>query len=274
MTPHILLVEDDGKTRMMLTYRLQHAGYLVTQATDGEAAIALMTNNIFDVVLTDIVLGDVDGIDLLQAARLQPYRPEVIILTGHGSLETSIAALRKGAYDYLLKPCSSEQLLACIEGAVSRRKVEWKLREAASNVLSAFGEFEGEPGTTDPTQTHLPRQILKKLSQTDSIQHIGALSIGGTRHDVIFEGKAVRLTPTEYALLRYLSETPGLVRSCHDIVRYTHGLETSDTEAQAMLRSHIRNLRRKIDASYLVNDRGTGYMLVAPDATENQPDTI
>lgn len=116
----ILLVEDATNTRKLIGKLLETSGYHVTYATDGETAIDTLEKESFAVVLTDIVLGNVDGLEVLHAARGQSYRPVVVLLTGYGSIETSIAALRLGAYNYLIKPVQDEELLACIASAVEK----------------------------------------------------------------------------------------------------------------------------------------------------------
>lgn len=137
MKPHILLVEDDQNTSIALGYWLQQAGYRVTRAPDGETAFDLLENDVYDVVLTDIVLGDIDGIEVLQAARMQDYHPEVLILTGHGTLDTAIAAIRAGAYDYLVKPCDEDELLRQLNGAVQRRMVEKRRRMVERQLIDS-----------------------------------------------------------------------------------------------------------------------------------------
>lgn len=262
MRSHILIVEDDPVTRMALTYRLSYAGYHVTQATDGETAIELLEQQVFDVVLTDIVLGTIDGIEVLHTARLQTYRPEVILLTGHATLDTSIAAIRAGACDYLQKPCSDEALLTCLERAVQRHSSEKQICQAARNILAAFAEphLSGRRVEVEPT-TGGERGSPPASGQ---VLVIGDLVIGKTRHEVTFQGQTLHITPMEYALLRYLAERPGQLCAGQDIVRYTHGLDTDAADAQTLLRSHIRNIRKKMSPDYLVNDRGNGYMLVDP----------
>lgn len=274
---HILVVEDDRNMGIALTSWLQHAGYRVTQAPDGETAIDLMEQHVFDVVLTDLIMGSINGIEVLQTANLQAYRPEVIVLTGHGSLDTSLAALRARAYDYLLKPCNAEQVLACVEGAIQRRLSELQIRQAASALITAL--------TNQQTQTtaHTPAPMPELVGSTADIppgvpgssyqrgiqpMQVGELFLGDSRHEVLFRGKPVRLTPIEYTLLTFLAQQPGQMYRCRDIVHCTHGVDTNDTDAQTLLRSHIHNLRKKLDPAYLVNDRGSGYMLVNPDQNQ------
>ncbi len=266
MTTHILLVEDDYNTRIMLAYRLQYAGYHVTQASDGETAIDLLEKETFDIVLTDIILGDIDGIEVLQTARQQDYRPEVILLTGHGSLDTSVAALRSGAFDYLLKPCDAEKLLLSVESAVKRHLSEQRIREAAVTMINALDSQDDQQYASKVLQSYEVTKRIPRIRDGD-VFTIGELLIGHSRHEVFLAGQQVLLTPIEYELLSYLAEHSGNFCCSSEIIRHTHGLETPDSEAQAMLRSHIRNLRKKIPSSYLINDRGVGYKLIDPNET-------
>ncbi len=233
MTARILLVEDDQMARQLLANVLIQAGYEVTQAADGTIAIRLLEEYRFDVVLSDIYMAAIDGIAVMHAARNhRSYAPEVILLTGYGSLETAIAALRSGAYNYLLKPCATDELLDCVAGAVKRRLPEQHQDEIAN-----------DPG--------------RYLS-------VRGLQLDLHRHSALLDGQPLHLTPTEFILLRCLAEAPECVLSCTEIVQQTHGYMTSESEAQILLRTHVRNLRLKIPKKYLVTVRNTGYMLVGP----------
>lgn len=123
--PRLLLVEDDEAARVSLSRVLGRVGYQIDMVPDGEQAIALLEapdqHEHFDVVLTDLLLHEIDGVQVLKRARQLPDPPEVVLLTGYGTLHTAIEALRAGAFDYLLKPCKPEDLLRCIGEAVRRR---------------------------------------------------------------------------------------------------------------------------------------------------------
>lgn len=282
-TPHILIVEDDASSRAMLALRLQHAGYQVTQAAGGEEAFDLLEKEAFNVVLTDIFLGDIDGIEVLYTARRHASRPAVILLTGHSTLDTAIAAVRAGAHDYLQKPCSDSEMMRCIETAVQRHATECQLKEAVEVITTIYDQtMREEPlnlpapqqASNSPLQQQLepaPQSAHPGFPPAGQKQHVlvGALSIGPTRHEVLFENQPVHLTPLEHALLLYLAQRAGQVCRFNDIVRYTHGIETDEADAQNLVKSHIHNLRKKISSAYLVNDRGTGYKLVAPPPESN-----
>lgn len=263
MDAHILVVEDDRDALRKISYRLQYAGYRVTQAASGEAALHMLAHDTFDVVLTDISMGKVDGVAVLHAARRCPAGPEVILLTGHGTLETCIEALRTGAFDYLTKPCSPEQMLACVAGAVQRHTATQQLRDVAS-ILTGKPPTDTRP-VPKPIPYTAPTTRSPSLVRSDSMVHIGALAIGQSRHEVWFRGQQVKVTPTEYALLCYLAERPAQMCACSAIVRYTHGIDADDDDAYALVKSHVQNLRKKLDTTYLVKGEGKCYMLATPE---------
>jgi DNA-binding response OmpR family regulator len=259
MSTQILLAEDDAVARRMLTDVLTSAGYRVTQVADGAEALQLLVPGApYDVVVSDIRMAGADGIQVLRAARALPRPPAVILLTGYGTLDSSIAALRDGASDYLLKPFDLSDLLECVGGALRRRVATLQQSEAIRTLAQALDEFRG-------TEPHIREEPVGK--DADRFLRVGAVVIDRHRHAVTYEGVPLHVTPIQYALLSCLGEAEGRVLGYTDIVRRTHGISVSESEAQLMLKAHLRHLRRKIDPAYLVNVRGTGYMLVDPAET-------
>jgi len=248
----ILLVEDDSTTRRLLASGLASAGYAVREAPDGETAVELLQSQRFDLVISDIRMRRVDGVQVLEAARSQPDAPAVILLTGYSTVESAVAALRLGAYDYLQKPCELRDLLARVDGALERRAKERRM-EDIRRLAQEIATMDGAP----------PQSSAQRPAD-DGLLRIGALTIDRGRHQATFNGRALRLTPIEFALLCCLAESQGRVVAYEAIVQRTHGLHVSDDEAQALLRSHVHNLRHKIDPAYIVGVRGAGYMLEVP----------
>lgn len=267
MECHILLVEDDTTARILLMNVLTRAGYEVTPAPDGETALELLERYAFDLILTDIQMLAVDGIQVLKAARLRPSPPVVILLTGHGTLETAIESLRAGASDYLLKPCSPAELLDRVARALQQRMREVQQAEvirtvrALSQTLAQLPETDRTNGI--PEQPRQPIEDQNGLEASSSVLRVGLLCIDRLRYTASFDGRQLHLTPIEYALLCCLAEARGEVIGYSEIVRRSHGHNATDTEAQSLLKAHIHNLRRKIDPSYLINVRGVGYRLAA-----------
>lgn len=119
MQSHILLIDDNEATRTLLATFFEHAGYRVTQAEDGEEALTLLPVHHFDVVVSDILMRGVSGIEVLYATRELEQPPAMILMTGYGSLETALMALRASAYDYVIKPCNPQQLLERVASAIT-----------------------------------------------------------------------------------------------------------------------------------------------------------
>ena len=124
----ILLVDDDPFILEGIGEDLENQGFKVTKAASGDRALELLTESDFDLVLTDLVMEDVDGIQVLKKTKALNANTMVIILTGYGNMKSAIEALRHEADDYLLKPCESEELLyrvnQCLEKAELSRKIK------------------------------------------------------------------------------------------------------------------------------------------------------
>jgi DNA-binding response OmpR family regulator len=279
MTSHILLVEDDDNLRSVLARSFQRSGYHVSQAANGREAVELLSqtrdhDDIFEVVVTDILMDDIDGVEVMHIARRQSYSPEVILLTGHASLDSAIEAVRTGAFDYLQKPCRVTWLLERVQQAIEYRQTRLRQVEEAdalrrvADVISRTQLTAASDGNTSLTDVPIETTTLpaeRTPEQAARYLAVGALQIDTYRHDVIFEGQSLHITPTEYALLACLAQTPGRVVTYNDIAQQTHNEHLDDAEAHELLRWHVRNLRHKFDRRYLVSVRGVGYMLIDPD---------
>jgi len=128
----ILLVDDEEEIRTLLSRHLRRLGYTVEEAGDGEEALALVGTAVPDVVVTDMAMPRLDGLGLLQALRsIDPDVP-VIVLTGHGSLENAVQAMREGVlFDYLMKPLPDLALLEiAVRRALEVRRLRGRAREA------------------------------------------------------------------------------------------------------------------------------------------------
>ncbi len=273
MTACILCVEDDRTARQVLTALLERAGYTVIAAPTGEAAIDLLEEHDFDVVITDIRMGEVDGIEVLHTAHQQAHPPMVIVMTGYRALDTAIAALRADAYDYMTKPFAPESLLKSVANAVEKRKAEIRRAEATHMIDLALAQLKGhphaQPQITDPVLVSNNNNNNGAGLSVHSMLQVGLLQIDLLRHTATFNQRLLRLTPIEYAILKCLAEAPEQVHTYHEIVSHVYDYATSDADAQSLLRAHIYNLRRKLAPGYLVNVRGTGYMLSGlDDATD------
>jgi DNA-binding NtrC family response regulator len=119
----LLIAEDEANLRLVLQKELQRLGYRVHAAPDGEAALRRLEESNVDVLLCDINMPRMDGMELLRRVHERPNPPEVIMLTGHGTIETAVEAMRIGAYDYLTKPYSINELDVRVRQAAEKRSL-------------------------------------------------------------------------------------------------------------------------------------------------------
>ena len=123
MERRLLLVEDDADMLAILTRQLEAEGWTVTATGESAVAIAALAREAFDVVLTDMVMGKVSGLDVLRAAQRHQPQARVILMTAFGSLETAIEAIRHGAYDYLTKPFKMVEVSVAVRRALEERRL-------------------------------------------------------------------------------------------------------------------------------------------------------
>jgi len=125
----ILVVDDDRIVLVGLEGVLRHGGFQVTTASSGQEAVELLDSKSFDLVLTDLVLQDVDGIAVLKQTHQSNPETVVIVITGFASVNSAIEALRQGAFDYLIKPCEDEEILIRVRRGLERRQMIRRIRE-------------------------------------------------------------------------------------------------------------------------------------------------
>jgi DNA-binding response OmpR family regulator len=135
----ILVVDDDDAVRVTLGAVLIGEGYDVTLSANGLDALARLRMTEFDVILTDLRLDHIDGLRILEEARSRWPDTVALMLTGFASVDSAINALRKGAYDYLCKPCPPEELVAVVARAVERRRLSLQVRHHARDLETAIG---------------------------------------------------------------------------------------------------------------------------------------
>ncbi len=121
MTPKILLVDDEERFRTTLSKILAAQGLEVTALGSGREALEELDKKAYDVIVLDVRMPGMDGIATLKEIKKIAPQIEVIILTGHASMDAAVETMRLGGYDYLLKPCPVEELLAKIESAYERK---------------------------------------------------------------------------------------------------------------------------------------------------------
>ena len=251
-----LLVADDEQTILNFLVRvLVREGYEVSAAKNGYEALQLLEKNSFDLLLTDIKMDYLDGVSLLKNAKEHQPNLAVILLTGHATVDTAVAALQYGADNYLIKPAKNEDILEAVADSLNGRKREIRrdhLEAIAKQISLLFPPFHD------------------LVPDKPSVIICGDLEVNTITYQAKLFGEALDLTPTEFRLLSELVKQPGVPIDYVELVQSACGYTSTRHEAQEIVGTHIRNLRRKlgvdIDQAYYIEAiRGIGYRLTLPE---------
>ncbi len=234
MKANILVVDDEPVARQSLTDILRLEGYQVTAAANGEAAVEHARNYSVDLMVLDLKMPGMNGLDVAQVVSQVSPDTEIILLTAFGSMESAVEALRQRVHDYLLKPASPAQILESIRKGLERRELRRRNKEGETEEVQMYTAPDG-------VQVDIMRRIVMQ----------------GDKKEM--------LTPAEGHLLKVFLENPGKVFSHRELVLLVQGYDVSQREAQEILRPLVSRLRHKLTAFETLYDRiqsvrGTGYV--------------
>ena len=252
----ILIVEDEEKIARFVTLELEHEGYQVEHAADGRTAVDLALERDYDLILLDVLLPQLNGMEVLRRVRKHKDVP-VIMVTARDAVMDKVAGLDAGADDYLTKPFAIEELFARIRVALKRSEAV----RAASGVGGA-GTGEGATGAgTAPTS---PASDSAKTSAVPSpaVLTVGSVALDPDRREVIVGSSTIVLTAREFDVLALLMAHAGTVltreRIAHEALGYEYVGDTNNVDV------HIAHLRAKIEdaggARIIQTVRGVGYV--------------
>lgn len=233
MEPLILVVDDEKSIRSFLQLSIEMQGYKCITASDGANALMLTTSQNPDILVLDLGLPDMDGVDVIKKLRTVSQIP-IIIISARGHDREKIEALDAGADDYLTKPFSVPELLARIRVILRHRLAEHTVVE-----------------------------------ENNVIYRVKDLLIDTQKHRVWLSDQEIRLTPNEYKVLTLLAKNQGKVLTHRYIAENIYGgMLSNDTQS---LRVCMGNLRRKLgedpsQPQYIITEIGVGYRLIdGPD---------
>jgi DNA-binding response OmpR family regulator len=261
----ILVVDDDETLRFSIAQILQEAGYEASKARHGlDGLNVLKQDSNFDVVLSDVKMREMDGLQFLGELKAQFPDISVIMMTGHGTVDTAVQAMREGAVNYLLKPISRRQLLEGVREAIQLRTEKMQKRTLMEQVvlnLQALGMYD----------TALETMLRKKTPDGQAqpadnrFLQVRDLIVDQYRLVAMYQGKLLELTPTEFEILYCLVQAGGRVVTFEEVAYRLRGVQMERDEARTMLSSHFTNLRAKLRESggedYLMNSRSNGYFI-------------
>ena len=252
----ILIVEDEEKIARFVTLELEHEGYQVEHAADGRTAVDLALERDYDLILLDVLLPQLNGMEVLRRVRKHKGVP-VIMVTARDAVMDKVAGLDAGADDYLTKPFAIEELFARIRVALKRS-------EAARAASGVGGVEAGEGATGAGTAATSPAGDSAKTSAVPSpaTLTVGSVALDPDRREVTVGGSPIVLTAREFDVLALLMAHAGTVltreRIAHEALGYEYVGDTNNVDV------HIAHLRAKIEdaggARIIQTVRGVGYV--------------
>lgn len=239
----IVVIEDDSELADVISQKLENAGFEVVTTTNGLDGVQLIDSEQADLILLDLSLPDVDGIEILRHLRQRSAVP-IIIVSGRIEEAERVVGLELGADDYMAKPFSLNELVA---------RVRVILRRAEGSLVEAH---LGEDATVAGEAAGLAAAKPEKLAALDIEMNVAA-------RRVWVAGEEASLTPTEFIILQTLLENHGKVVSHNELLDAAWGPEEDDTH---LVEVHMANLRAKIEADpktpqRVKTVRGFGYRL-------------
>ena len=247
MNEAVLVIEDEPKIARLLELELQYEGYQVGKAGSGTEGLEKYGEGQWDLILLDVMLPGLSGIEVLRRIRAKDATVPIIMLTAKDSVEDKVSGLDLGANDYITKPFQIEELLARVRAAL-------RLGAVASVLSSASSSTPADTGNDSPGH---------KLEADAGWLTAAGLKLNEGTREVSRDGVAIELTPREFDLLVYLLQNQRQVLSRDQIVQAVWGYDYyGDTNVVDV---YIRYVRKKVDNGFtppLIHTvRGVGYVL-------------
>lgn len=252
----ILIVEDEEKIARFVTLELEHEGYQVEHAADGRTAVDLALERDYDLILLDVLLPQLNGMEVLRRVRKHKDVP-VIMVTARDAVMDKVAGLDAGADDYLTKPFAIEELFARIRVALKRSEAV----RAASGV-GGVGAGEGATGADTAATSPASDSAQTAAAPSPAALTVGSVALDPDRREVTVGGSPIALTAREFDVLALLMTHAETVltreRIAHEALGYEYVGDTNNVDV------HIAHLRAKIEdaggARIIQTVRGVGYV--------------
>lgn len=250
----ILIVEDEEKIARFVTLELEHEGYQVEHTADGRTAVDLALERDYDLILLDVLLPQLNGMEVLRRIRKHKDVP-VIMVTARDAVMDKVAGLDAGADDYLTKPFAIEELFARIRVALKRAEA---VRTASG--VSGVGAREGTTGAA--AVPPVSDSAKTSAAPSPATLAVGSVALDPDRREVTVGGSPIALTAREFDVLALLMAHAGTVltreRIAHEALGYEYVGDTNNVDV------HIAHLRAKIEdaggARIIQTVRGVGYV--------------
>ncbi len=256
----ILIVDDERTTRLSLSEIFSLRGANTSTAADGNEALAQIQQTTFDLIILDVKMPGVSGLQVLEYVQQHAPGTICVLLTAHATIDSAIRALRQGAFDYVLKPAQPKTIIEVVERGLAKRQEFMRRQNLVDLMEQTVEAFKaGAPTPVAPAQSSSP---------SSPILTAGNLTADLHRREAKLDDRILDLTPTEFDTLAYFIRNAERVVSCRDLVKAVHGYDTTENAARPIMRVHIHRLRQKIELDAaeperLLTIRSAGYMLTS-----------
>lgn len=252
----ILIVDDEPGVRLVMERTLRQDGYQLETACNGLEALEKLKKNNYDLLLVDLNMKPVNGIQMLNHIKKSGKESVVIILTAHSSIESAVEALRLGAFDYLFKPASPETI---------RQRVSEGLKQHHQNLRRQRLLAQIEQLRLTIEELDAERQTIATNPPSDRFLRSGDLVIDRHHRVATLAGTLLDLTTTEFNLLAYLVESTPKPVTPRQLTNAALNYDSEDSEASEIIKWHIYHLRRKIESEpkkprHIITVRYQGYL--------------
>lgn len=257
---HLLIVDDEPNIRSALGRALSLLGYKVEEASTGQEALMMLQQAVYDLMVLDLRLPGMDGLEVM--ARAHQLYPDllIIVLTGHATLESAIAAVKSEAVDYLQKPASIQEIAETVTRSLEKRAGQVQRQRLVQVVGEALEVLRlGDPSL----------KVASSPSEAQDILHLHPFKLDRHKRLLMIaaeKAQVLQLTEGETVVLASLMMCPDKVLSCRDLIELGWGYSTHEGEAQNIIRPHVSRLRSKINrvipaSTFIHTVRKRGYVL-------------
>lgn len=263
LTGHILIIDDESSIRKTLARILQQAGFEVTTAESAEQGLNYLRTTQFDLILTDLRMPGMHGMDALKVIHTEHPTLPVILFTAQPDVNSAVEALRQGATDYLLKPIKPEAIIERARSILAKQQHEKRKRE----IMSQIEFLQNELKELDNGEA-INKPISSISFEKERFLKRGKLVLDLHTQRVLLNDEPLNTPPTSFDYLLVLARHSPNVVDYQTLVAEAQGYQTDLREAQELTKWHIHQLRQIIETDahnpvHLINIRGTGYRLVA-----------
>lgn len=258
---HILIVDDEAHIRLPLARALSTLGHHTCQAGSGHEALHLLQQSAFNLMVLDMHMPDMGGVDVMHAARHQYPDMMIVVLTGYATLENAIAAVKSNAADFLRKPAKLNHIVSTVEQLLAQQQQRLQRKRMVDTLTQAVATLH------ELENNQLPAAPEPVAAAGNAFIAVGPLTLDWQRRQVTFNGQpspAVDLTDSESAVLHRLMTQPDRIFSCRELAHAALGYDADEFDAESVIRPCIFRLRRKLETGsqrsrLICTVRGRGY---------------